>query len=171
MQPFDTSTAWKTRKNSVFGQFSRSVALWTRWAFAVWSTLNAFRSSRPGVLLGKGVLKICSKFTREYPCRRAPSVMLQSNFIEITLPHRCSPINLLHTFRTTFSSNTSRRLRLCFNYTEYGTGCMLIKQNNSISTKKCYQIYLKALLLPRENNYVLLPSCYRIEIHLSFAFS
>ena len=149
MQPFDTSTAWKTRKNSVFGQFSRCVALWTRWAFLAWSTLNAFRSSRPGVLLGKGVLKICSKFTREYPCRRATSVMLQSNFIEITLPHRCSPINLLHIFRATFSSNTSRRLLLC-----YGTGSMLIKQNHSISTKKCYQIYLKALLIPRENNYV-----------------
>ena len=27
------------------------------------------RSSRPEVLLGKGVLNICSKFTGEHPCR------------------------------------------------------------------------------------------------------
>ena len=30
---------------------------------------------------------------------------LQSNFIEITLQHRCSPVNLLHIFRTPFPSN------------------------------------------------------------------
>ena len=29
------------------------------------------RSSRAEVFLGKGVLKICSKFTREHPCRSA----------------------------------------------------------------------------------------------------
>ena len=28
--------------------------------------LKTFRSSRPGVFLGKGVLKICSKFTGEH---------------------------------------------------------------------------------------------------------
>ena len=28
-----------------------------------------FRSSYPEVFLGKGVLKICSKFTAEHPCR------------------------------------------------------------------------------------------------------
>ena len=33
------------------------------------------------MFLEKGVLKICSKFTREYPCR----CQLQSNFIEIVL--------------------------------------------------------------------------------------
>ena len=30
--------------------------------------LPQYRSSRPKVLLGKGVLKICSKFTGEYTC-------------------------------------------------------------------------------------------------------
>ena len=29
------------------------------------------RSSHPEVFLGKGVLKICSKFTGEHPCRNA----------------------------------------------------------------------------------------------------
>ena len=32
---------------------------------------------------------------------------LQSNFIEITRRHGCSPVNLLHIFRTPFPRNTS----------------------------------------------------------------
>ena len=37
-------------------------------------------------------------------------VVKQSNFIEIALRHECSPVNLLHTFRTPFLKNTSGRL-------------------------------------------------------------
>ena len=50
-------------------------------------------------VLGKGVLEI----------------LLQSNFIEITLRHECSPVNLLPIFRTTFSkfsTNSSGRCLL-----------------------------------------------------------
>ena len=32
---------------------------------------------------------------------------LQSDFIEITLRHGCSPVNLLHIFRTPFPKNAS----------------------------------------------------------------
>ena len=39
---------------------------------------------------------------------------LQSNFTEITLRHGCSPVNLLHIFRTLFSKNTSKWLQLEF---------------------------------------------------------
>ena len=60
------------------------------------------KSSHPEVLLRKGVLKICSKFTGEHPCQSVISIKLQRNFIEITLRHGCSPVNLLHTFRTPF---------------------------------------------------------------------
>ena len=73
-----------------------------------------FKSSHPVVFLGKGVLKICGKFTGEHPCRSAISIKLQSNFIEITLRHGCSPVNLLHIFRTPFSKNTFGRLLLIF---------------------------------------------------------
>ena len=59
------------------------------------------RSSRPEVFLEKDVLKICSKFTGEHPCRSVISIKLQSNFIEIVLLHECSPVNLLHIFRRT----------------------------------------------------------------------
>ena len=54
------------------------------------------RSSPPEVFLVKYILKICSKFTGERPCGSAISVKLQSNFIEVTLRHRCSRVNLLH---------------------------------------------------------------------------
>ena len=43
------------------------------------------RSSHPDVFLGKGVLKICSKYTGEHPCWSAISIKLLCNFIEITL--------------------------------------------------------------------------------------
>ena len=68
------------------------------------------RSSRPEVFLGKGVLKICAKFMGEHPCQSGISI--QSNFIEITLRHRCSIANLLHFFRTAFPKNSSKRLLL-----------------------------------------------------------
>ena len=63
-----------------------------------------FRSSHPEVFPGKGVLKICSKFTGEHSCRSAIAIKLQSKFIEITLRHGCPPVNLLHlppVFKTT----------------------------------------------------------------------
>ena len=65
------------------------------------------RTSHPEVFLEKGVLKICSKYTGEYLCRSVISIKLQSNFIEITLRHGCSHVNLLHIFRTSFTKNTS----------------------------------------------------------------
>ena len=37
-----------------------------------------FRSSHPGVFLEKDVLKICSKFTREHPCRSVISIKLRN---------------------------------------------------------------------------------------------
>ena len=51
--------------------------------------------SSPLEVLRKGVLKTCSKFT------------VSSNFIEIAFLQGCSPLNLLHIFRTTFLRKTS----------------------------------------------------------------
>ena len=64
------------------------------------------RSSPPQAFLQKVVLKICSKFTGEQPCRSVISIKLQSNFIEITLRHVCYTVNLLHVFGTPFYKNT-----------------------------------------------------------------
>ena len=73
-----------------------------------------FRSIPREVFFKKGVLKICSKFTGEYPCRSAVSIKLLCNFIEIALRHGCSPINLLHIFRPLFLKGTSGCLLLYF---------------------------------------------------------
>ena len=43
-----------------------------------------------------------------------PEAAILCNFIEITLRHGCSPVNLLHIFRTPFTKNTSERLLLLF---------------------------------------------------------
>ena len=50
---------------------------------------------------------MCSKFTEEHSCWSAISIKLQNNFIEITLRRGCSPVNLVHIFRTTFPKNAS----------------------------------------------------------------
>ena len=67
--------------------------------FSIWDIFNnsklclniCSRDSRPEVFLEKGVLKICSKFTGEHPCRCVISINLRS---------------------TTFPKNTSGRLLL-----------------------------------------------------------
>ena len=64
------------------------------------------------MLLGKSILKICRKFTGEQTCQSVISVKLLYNFIQIALQHGCSPVNLLHIFKTHFLKNTSGRLFL-----------------------------------------------------------
>ena len=66
----------------------------------------------------KGVLKKrCSEnmqqIYRRKPMRSMISIKLLCDFIEITLRHVFSPVNLLHIFRTPFRRNTS--------------GCLLLK--------------------------------------------
>ena len=74
--------------------------------------LGPIRGCHPEMFLRKCVLKIYSKFTGEYPCRSVISIKLLCNFIEITLRHGCSPVNLLYVFRKPFPKNNSRRLLL-----------------------------------------------------------
>ena len=83
-----------------------SYLLW--WSSKIWH----FGSSHPEVFLERGVLKKCSKFTGEHPCRSVIWIKLQSNFIEIAIRRGCFPVNLLHIFRTPFPRNTSGWLLL-----------------------------------------------------------
>ena len=95
--------------------FGRKEKNRTRLSFNDWNfclNLFQFRSSRPEVFLGKGVLKIYSKFTGEHTCRNVISIKLPGNFFEIALRHGCSPLNLLHIFRTLFLKTTSGGLLL-----------------------------------------------------------
>ena len=72
------------------------------------------RNSRPQGFLRKGVLRLCSKFTGQHPCRSVISIKLQNNFIEMILWHGCFPVNLLHIFRLPFPENTLGWLLLEF---------------------------------------------------------
>ena len=63
---------------------------------------SSFRRTHPEVFWGKGILKMCSK---DHPCRRVISLKLESNFIEITLLHEFSPVNLLHICCKDFLTN------------------------------------------------------------------
>ena len=71
--------------------------------------MTDYRRRTPKVFLGKGVLKVCCKFRGENPCRSLISTKL---LIEFTLQHGCSPVNLLHNFRTPLSKNSSGGLLL-----------------------------------------------------------
>ena len=84
-----------------------------RWSSCLLNLSNTlYRSSHPEVFLVKGVLKICRIFTGEHPCWSVISIKKQSSFIEITLQHGHSLVNLLHVFRTPFPKNISGWLRL-----------------------------------------------------------
>ena len=108
------------------------------------------RSSPPKAFLGKGVLKICSKFTEEHPYQSAILIKLQSNFIEITLRHGCSPVNLLHILGTPFPKNTSEG---CFCFAQFD----LIQVQEALKTysicekSMCYIKFELLLLI----NYIL----------------
>ena len=79
----------------------------------IWITFDQhLASSRSEMFLGKGVLKICSKFTGEHLYQSVISIRLLCNFIEIALWHGCSPVNLLFIFRTSFPKSTSGQLLL-----------------------------------------------------------
>ena len=71
------------------------------------SSTTRGRSGPTEVFLGEDILKICSRFTGEHPCRSVISIKLLCHVIEITFRHGCSPVNLLHIFSTLLYKNSS----------------------------------------------------------------
>ena len=105
-------------------------------------------SSRPEVFLRKGVLKMYSKFTGEHPCRSAISIKLFCNFIEIALRHGCSPVHLLHIFKTPFPKNTPRRPLLNFAYFQNIFNKILtlkVVWKYNFETQSCYAIVCETI--------------------------
>ena len=96
-----------SRKKQVYFCYTRSVCSGHISKIMLQRFALRAKLTYPEVFLGKGVLKICSKFTGEHPCGSAFSINLLCNFIEITLQHGCSPVNLLHIFRTAFLKNSA----------------------------------------------------------------
>ena len=78
-------------------------------------------------VLKKTVLKICSKFTGEHPCRSVISIKLLYNFTEIALRNGCSSVNLLHIFRIPFYKNTYEWLLLDHEKSDAAAGSILWK--------------------------------------------
>ena len=72
--------------------------------------LTIKRSSPPKLFLGKGVLKTCNKLTREHPYGGVISIKLLCSFIKIALRHGCSPVNVLHIFRTPLEDWLCKRI-------------------------------------------------------------
>ena len=112
-----------------------------------------YRSSSPEVFLRKGILKICSKFTEEHSCRSVISIKLL--FIDITLWHGYSPVNLLHIFRTPFYKNTSGQLLLKLqhklNYSWlYWLFCAIIEKWSEYWLRKEIFIFVKNII-PTKN--------------------
>ena len=138
--------------------------------------MYCFQKHHPEVFLWKGVLKICSKFTGEHPCRSAISIKLLSNLIEITLRLGCSTVDLLHIFRTPFHRNTSWWLLLYFGggsllrqralfCGDCGTLCRNITHDPNDSLDSLVKYYLRKDMVYQKVADVL-DACHVIQISL-----
>ena len=107
---------------STLNEYFWKFIYWSYWNFLILricfivsidfpSLLKTWMSSRPMVryYVSKENMEI-KEMQQVY--RRTP---IQSNFIEITLRHGCSPVNLQHIFRTPIHKNTYERLLLNLN--------------------------------------------------------
>ena len=77
----------------------------THWFFnslIVWNYLFGINMEKPGPWFEQAETDNCTRVKFEVKIQ-----VLQSNFIETALRHGCSPVNLLHIFRTPFPRNTS----------------------------------------------------------------
>ena len=93
--------------------------------FLKWKWLvrtDIVRSSCPEAFLGKGVLKLCIKFTGEHPCRSAVSIKFQRNFIENTFRYECSPIYICCIFSEHLSLRTPLDGCFCQSFPGIPTG-------------------------------------------------
>ena len=110
----------------------------------------------------KGVFsKTCSEnmqqIYRRIPMPKCGFNEITSNFIEIALRHGCSPVNLLHIFRTPFTKNTSVRLLLEELWSKIRDLIRSITKNSDGSDEK----YIKIKFVSDDN----LPLNKTIEIH------
>ena len=80
------------------------------------------------------------------------SIKLQSNFIEITPRHGCSPVNLLHIFRTPFPNNISGGLLLYVQfYAPKCTGLLLCSKQKHRKYLFFFKIFQKRVRWLRVN--------------------
>ena len=108
------------------------------------------RSSSTEVFLGKGVLKICSKFIGEKTMRSMISINMQGNVIETTLQHGCASVNLLYIYSTPLNKKLSRGLFLCvctssffWRYFQSSNSIWALIRKKTLKSKQPYQVYIR----------------------------
>ena len=105
----------------------------TYFCYLLFSQKASSRNSPSEVFLGKGVLKIYIKFTGDTHAEV---------WIQITLWNGCSPVNLLHIFRTPFYKNTHGGLLNCsswmFDWVLNVSLCVI-----SLATQQTFVSFLK----------------------------
>ena len=84
------------------------------WVYLILEFFSLFQKKPPRSVLGKSCSENLQQIYRRSPMPKCDFNKAASNFIEITLWHGCSPVNLLHNFRTPFTKNTSGWLLLLF---------------------------------------------------------
>ena len=85
------------------------------------------------------------------------------NFIEITLWHGCSPVNLLHIFRTIFSKNTSGWLLLGCNSCQTSNHILWCSKKNKKYARLAVNTYpLKNVALKFRALYRIMSNCQEI---------
>ena len=68
--------------------------------------LSTLQKHSPRVVPRKRCSEIMRQIYRRTPMLKCDFNKVACNFIDITLQHGCSPVNLLHIFRTPFLKNT-----------------------------------------------------------------
>ena len=88
----------------------------------------------------RGILrKRCSEnILQMYRKKPMPKCEVLCNFIEITIRHGYSPVNLLHIFRTPFLKNTSGWLLLCYLWTHWRSKYMPLHKKMKFSIKNFF---------------------------------
>ena len=104
-----------------------------RWLKKSWILLLLFRNIPPEVFSGKGVLKICTKFTEEHPCRCMISLNSFTNLSLIRYPYinLYSTCTKLYSLRFLFNKWSCRCLSLNFPLVSYIFICHLVHLLNS----------------------------------------
>ena len=86
LQMIQTYVSEKNHTKKIIKHINRDLLLTADWIrLKNYPLMSVFRSSHPEVFLGKGAMKICSKFTGEHSCRSAILIKLLCTFSKVIL--------------------------------------------------------------------------------------
>ena len=97
-------------------------------------TYYKYQKQPPRGVLRKTCSESMQQIYRRTPMLNVTSIRLLCNFIEITLRHGCSPVNLLSIFRTRFTKNTSGLLLLKYGKRNSDLDKIIAKTNECVES-------------------------------------